>query len=76
MSRDAGMCQPCLRADRVTPASEVDHIISRAAKGTDDDDNLQAICAECHKAKTAAESNGREWDGARAQRIGVDGWPA
>jgi 5-methylcytosine-specific restriction protein A len=49
-------------------ASEVDHIIPKAQDGTDDFDNLQAICTDCHKAKTKAETSGK-------QIIGADGWP-
>ena len=58
LKRDCGLCQPCLR---LTPAlvhlgNEVDHIIGKASGGTDDDSNLQAINAECHRIKTARES--------------------
>ncbi|MCC7269314.1 MAG: HNH endonuclease [Rhodocyclaceae bacterium] len=56
MQRDCGLCQPCLKAGRVTPARQVDHVISKAEGGTDDEDNLQAICMACHKAKTAREA--------------------
>ena len=55
LQRDKYLCQPCRRADRVRPAQEVDHVIPRSAGGTDDLDNLQAICRECHAAKTARE---------------------
>lgn len=54
--RDNGLCQPCRRRDLVTPATDVDHITPRFEGGTDDDGNLQAICPDCHKAKTAEES--------------------
>lgn len=56
MQRDSGLCQSCLAAGRVIVATEVDHIIPKFEGGTDADDNLQAICVACHKAKTAAES--------------------
>lgn len=56
LTRDSGLCQPCLRAGQVTLAKQVDHIIAKAAGGTEDDDNLQAICTACHKIKTAAEA--------------------
>jgi 5-methylcytosine-specific restriction protein A len=60
LSRDKGLCQPCLQAGRPRPARAVDHIIPKAAGGTDADDNLQAICNACHQAKTATEAaNGR-----------------
>jgi len=56
MRRDKGLCQPCIRKDRVMPAKAVDHIIPKAEGGTNDDENLEAICKPCHKAKTQAES--------------------
>ncbi|WP_429267487.1 HNH endonuclease [Paraburkholderia sp. EB58] len=56
LKRDGGLCQPCLRARRVTRATQVDHIRSKAEGGTDDESNLQSICVPCHKAKTARES--------------------
>lgn len=55
MERDGGLCQPCLRLGFTVLAYAVDHIVNKARDGTDADDNLQAICRECHKAKTARE---------------------
>ena len=54
--RDKGLCQPCLKAGRVTAAREVDHIKTKARGGTDELTNLQAICQACHAKKTARES--------------------
>lgn len=56
LARDSYLCQPCLTKGRPTPATQVDHIIAKAQGGTDDADNLQAICTDCHKDKTADES--------------------
>ena len=71
LQRDGYLCQPCLTAGRPTPATEVDHITPKAKGGTDEDSNLQSICDDCHKAKTAAD------EGRTARRaIGLDGWPA
>lgn len=56
LDRDANLCQPCERAGRVTTATEVDHIVNRAAGGTDDESNLQSICTPCHEAKTQQEA--------------------
>lgn len=64
MIRDSGLCQPCLKTGRVAEAKQVDHIINKedwkrqhgSLAGVDDDSNLQAICIECHKAKTQAEA--------------------
>ena len=38
-------------------ATEADHIISRRNGGSDDPDNLQALCRLCHSRKSAAEGN-------------------
>ena len=43
---------------RVVPASQVDHIVPRAEGGTDDEDNLQALCPSCHARKTALHDGG------------------
>lgn len=56
LRRDNGLCQPCLRAGRITAAKQVDHIVPKEEEGTDDDQNLQAICKDCHDAKTAEEA--------------------
>ena len=74
MRRDRHLCQPCWRDGRPTPATEVDHIKPKARGGTDDDDNLQAICHDCHKAKTEAEAAMARGRRIRP-RIGPDGWP-
>lgn len=55
LRRDNGLCQPCKAAGRLTVATEVDHIINKAIGGTDAPVNLQSICNDCHKVKTAAE---------------------
>lgn len=56
MKRDQYLCVPCRAAGRVTAAEEVDHIVPQAEGGTGADDNLQAICVDCHIAKTKAEA--------------------
>jgi 5-methylcytosine-specific restriction protein A len=56
LSRDKGLCQVCLSEGRLRPAREVDHKVPKSQGGTDADDNLQAICTPCHKAKTALEA--------------------
>lgn len=59
---DKYLCQPCKRAGRVTPATEVDHIKPKSLGGEDDADNLESICTDCHKDKTqreAAEAQGK-----------------
>lgn len=58
LERDGWLCQ-CADCQRpgVLPklAEEVDHVLSLANGGTDDDDNLRAIAGVCHKRKTARE---------------------
>lgn len=41
---------------KLRPAKQVDHKLPKFEGGTDDDENLQAICVTCHQAKTAAEA--------------------
>lgn len=51
--RDQYTCQSC---GTITLDLEVDHIVNIAQGGTDDEENLQALCVPCHKLKTAEES--------------------
>ncbi|EQB4040705.1 HNH endonuclease [Cronobacter sakazakii] len=55
IKRDKGLCQICKREGVIRPGSSVDHIIAKAHGGTDDPSNLECICSEHHKAKTARE---------------------
>ncbi len=57
LERDGYLCRcdDCARAGLLTPATHVDHVVEKADGGTDDDANLRAMNAECHKRKTAAE---------------------
>lgn len=76
LKRDGYLCIPCLHNGRPTTATEVDHIISRENGGTNDLDNLQSICSDCHKHKTqveAAEAQGRTYR--PRVTVGLDGWP-
>lgn len=74
LARDMHLCQTCLAQGRATPASAVDHIKPKAKGGTDEPDNLQAICGACHDAKSRREAvtgRGGRW----RPTIGADGWP-
>lgn len=75
LRRDHYLCVPCMMGGRPTPATQVDHIKPKASGGTDDDGNLQAICDECHKAKTEAEA-AHALGRSVKRMIGPDGWPA
>jgi 5-methylcytosine-specific restriction enzyme A len=56
---DDHMCQICLSMGRYTMASQVDHVINKASGGTDHINNLQSVCAPCHKLKTQSESGAK-----------------
>lgn len=78
IARDNAMCQPCLRQGRVTPFAEVDHIKPKARGGPDDNDNLQCICIDCHRAKTTAEGHGAKGNSLRRISFDAQGnpiWP-
>ncbi len=55
LERDFGLCQICSSSGFSTIATEVDHIIAKANGGTDEEDNLQAICRSCHVKKTTRD---------------------
>ena len=75
LARDLWLCQVCLDSGRPTQATEVDHIEPKANGGTDDPDNLRAICSRCHAIKTRADNGGqaapRPWVG---EGPGPDWW--
>jgi len=50
------LCAECEKAGRLTPATEVHHIVAIADGGSDRDENLQPLCKSCHSRKTAKES--------------------
>ena len=52
LARDGNQCAQCGNTERL----EVDHINNRRGPNYDKDANLQVLCAQCHKAKTARES--------------------
>jgi 5-methylcytosine-specific restriction protein A len=49
MNRDNGLCQICKVNGLLTIAYEVDHITPLHKGGSDQDDNKQALCINCHK---------------------------
>lgn len=50
------LCVECQRHDRVTLATQRDHIIPLAEGGRDDDANVQGLCHACHEEKSLAEA--------------------
>lgn len=54
------LCVHCLARGRVTPATEIDHIRALVNGGSDSAENRQALCAECHAAKTRVDLGQRQ----------------
>jgi len=63
------LCGECERQGRITPATQLDHIVPVHKGGTDDRGNLEPLCDNCHADKTA-----RDMGYARVP-VGVDGYP-
>ncbi|WP_407280595.1 HNH endonuclease signature motif containing protein [Aromatoleum evansii] len=57
--REHPLCVECEKLGLVTAATEVDHVVALADGGADDDSNLQSLCGDCHKVKTARENSAR-----------------
>ena len=57
--RDKGLCQPCLRNGRATPATQVDHKDALANDGANTVTNSECICTPCHDKKTAKDRQAR-----------------
>ena len=53
------VCEECERQGKLTPASEVHHIIPLSLNGTHDEQNLMSLCTPCHSEITARE--GGRW---------------
>lgn len=53
------LCAACRSRGVVAAAEEVDHVVPLHLGGTDDAVNLQSLCVECHRAKTASEAASR-----------------
>ena len=64
------LCRDCYAKGHITAATVPDHIIPLAKGGTDTDDNIRCLCAECHIKRTA-EQFGKRY----RKPIGLDGWP-
>ena len=55
LKRDNYLCVKCAATGHTAAATDVDHIKAKAHGGTDDLNNLQSLCAPCHREKTANE---------------------
>lgn len=58
LDRDEHQCQ-AREAGCIGVATEVHHIIPQYAGGTDDDENLQSLCSECHARQTSRQAHER-----------------
>lgn len=52
LQRDNNQCVQCGSTERL----EVDHVLNIAHGGTHDLDNLQTLCATCHREKSQEEA--------------------
>lgn len=68
--RNEPLCRMCKDEGRTTLATVPDHIVPLAKGGTDTDDNIRCLCADCHDKVTREEFNQRQ-----RVMIGEDGWP-
>lgn len=60
IKRDKGLCQEHKRQGVIKVAQKyrtVDHIVPRNRGGSDEDDNLELLCKQCHDIKSAKEKN-------------------
>ncbi len=53
------LCQQCEKLGKLTPATETHHIKPIAEGGSDEDDNLMALCKSCHSRFTIGETLGK-----------------
>lgn len=49
------LCVMCDAQGRVRAATELDHVVALVNGGTNDESNLQGLCAECHDIKTRTD---------------------
>ena len=49
------LCAICEQQGLLTAATQVDHIVALANGGPDEEANMQGLCADCHRTKTAAD---------------------
>jgi 5-methylcytosine-specific restriction protein A len=64
------LCVQCKKEGRLTIWTQLDHIIALENGGPDTEDNVQGLCDDCHRAKTAVDMVYKE-----KPTIGADGWP-
>jgi 5-methylcytosine-specific restriction protein A len=65
---DNPLCVACQSKGITREATELDHIVPLFKGGTNEAENLQGLCTECHKDKTRIDMGWRH-------ETGLDGWP-
>ena len=68
--RNEPLCRHCADEGHITAATVPDHIVPLSHGGSDDDSNIQCLCAQCHDRKTR-----REFGYKQKQNVDADGWP-
>ena len=51
------LCEDCKGNGRLTPATEVHHILPLARGGTNEEGNLRALCRSCHSRTSAKDGD-------------------
>lgn len=75
MQRDRRLCQDCLAKGIITPAEEVHHIIPLQPENITDpsitlnEENLIALCRECHKARHGEHTEEKRYTVDEAGRV-------
>lgn len=66
LNRDAHTCTNCGHYDPTSATLEIDHINNQRGPNYGQDNNLQTLCRQCHRAKTQTETKrGKEQKRAR-----------
>ena len=65
------LCEQCDKRGKTTVGNQADHIIPISKGGTDDMENLQWLCDDCHRVKTAMDQ-GYKVKGCDAGGVPVD----
>jgi 5-methylcytosine-specific restriction protein A len=68
--REEPLCRHCLAKGKISATTEVDHIKPLSKGGLNSRSNLQGLCFDCHRTKSARDAGHRVKRG-----IGLDGWP-
>lgn len=69
--RDCGLCQECKRHASVRLGAKVDHRIPLWDSGSDEPENKQFMCDQCHDAKSEIEAGLRASGGSVPRPNGV-----